>query len=207
MLSTYYSNPFFKPSNRSIDQGFPSSHTALPPFTPRIYGSCILYNPTSPARLVFTAKLESPDSNRMLFTGSLSGFSFAGPTTPVLVKLVNGGYGMEVHHLLAERSLAPTLHAYSKVEGAPTAYIMEYLDPSSWKPLSGVSLHPDSAALIQAEIEKVLKILQKNGAVHGDLRSPNIMVNVSLTGDIILVKDELGKMRANIRSQQQLLQV
>ena len=81
--------------------------------------------------------------------------SFAGPTTPVLVKLVNGGYGVEVHHLLAKHSLAPTLHAYSKVEGAPTTYITEYLDPSSWKPLSGVSPHPDSATSIQVEIEKV----------------------------------------------------
>jgi len=55
---------------------------------------------------------------------------------------------VEVHHLLAKHSLTPTLHAYSKVEGAPTA-------PSSWKPLSGVSPHPDSATSIQVEIEKV----------------------------------------------------
>lgn len=116
---------------------------------------------------------------------------------PVLVKPVNEGYGLNVHHLLAKHNLAPTLLAYSKVEGAPTA-IMDYLDPSSWKPLSGVSSHPDTAALFQVEIDQVIEILQKNGVVHGDLRSPNIMVNVSPTGEVLLGSDETGTMRAII---------
>ncbi len=76
----------------------------------------------------------------------------------MLVKLVNAGYGVDVHHLLAKHNLAPTLHAYSEVEGAPRAYIMEYLDSSSWKLLSGFSPHPDSAALILFSIAKVIKL-------------------------------------------------
>ena len=105
-LKKYVINPFFlflKPSNRSINQDSPSSLTTFPPL---IYGSWILYNPPSSARLVFTSKLESLDSNRLLFTGSLSGSSFAEPI-PVLVKLVNAGYGVDVHHLLSTTSHQP----------------------------------------------------------------------------------------------------
>lgn len=180
-----------------MNDNFPSP-TTFPPFTPRIYGSCTPYDSSETARLVFTDRFASPDSNRLLFTGSLSKSSSAEPIS-VLVKLVNGEYGKDVHHLLAKHDLAPMLLAHSAVKGAPTAYIMEYLDPSSWKPLSGVLPHPNATASIMLSTDKVIKILQKNGAVHGDLRPPNIMINVSPTAEIILVEDETKKMRAKIK--------
>jgi serine/threonine protein kinase len=79
---------------------------------------------------------------------------------------------------------------------------MEYLDPSSWKPLSEYLSLPNSsafAASIRFSIDKVLDILRDGGKVHGDLRPPNIMINVSSGGNVILVNDELGQSRANIK--------
>lgn len=49
-----------------------------------------------------------------------------------LCEPINGQYGEDVHHLLAQHNLAPTLHAYSDLEGAPKAIVMGYLDPSSY---------------------------------------------------------------------------
>ena len=145
-------------------------------------------------------KLDSANSNRFMFTASLS--KSPSESIPVLVKLVYGQYGDGVHRLLAEHNLAPQFHAASEVEGAPKAYVMEYLAPSSWKPLSNFSSDPNGsafAASIRLSIDKVLDILLDGGKVHGDLRPPNIMINVSSAGNIILVNDNLGENRANIK--------
>jgi serine/threonine protein kinase len=136
----------------------------------------------------------------MLFTASLSKLS--SESIPVFVKLVNGRYGEEVHKLLADHGLAPVLYGVSDLEGAPKAYVMEYLDPSSWMTLSAYLALPDTfthAESIRFSINKVLEVLQKNRKVHGDLRAPNILVNVSLTGQLILVEDDSGIRRANIK--------
>jgi len=57
----------------------------------------------------------------------------------VLVKPVYGHFGDEVHLLLPGNNLAPQVHATSKVEGAPKAYVLEYLGPSARKCLSDYS--------------------------------------------------------------------
>jgi hypothetical protein len=88
-------------------------------------------------------KLDSTNSNCFMFTASLS--KSPSEFIPVLVKLVYGQYGDDVHRLLAGHNLAPQFHAASEVEGAPKAYVMEYLDPSSWKPLSEYSSLPISS--------------------------------------------------------------
>jgi len=118
--------------------------------------------------------------------------SFAGPTTPVLVKLVNGGYGVEVHHLLAKHSLTPTYTPTQRSKALRQHTSRPFI-------LEAFVWCFTTSRFGNLNSSRDRKSLQKNGAVHGDLRSPNIMVNVSLTGDIILVEDELGKMRANIR--------
>ena len=145
-------------------------------------------------------KLDSTNSNRFMFIASLS--KSPSEFIPVLVKLVYGQYGDDVHRLLAGYNLAPQFHATSEVEGAPKAYVMDYLDPSSWSPLSDYLSFPNSfafAASIRLSIDKVLDILLDGGKVHGDLRPPNIMINVSSAGNVILVNDKLGEGRANIK--------
>src|SRR5260221_9242566 len=107
-------------------------------------------------------KLDYTNSNRFMFTASL--LKPPSKAIPVLVKLVYGQYrvGDDVHHLLAGHRLAPQFHAVSEVEGAPKAYVMEYLDPSSWEPLSDYSSLPNSSAFVaplRLSIDKVLDIL------------------------------------------------
>jgi hypothetical protein len=94
------------------------------------------------AHLEFTANLDATNSNRLLFTASLRNTFLE--TIPVFVKLINGQYGEEVHHLLAQHNLAPMLHAYSKLESAPKAIVMKYLDPSSCMSLSAYSAPPNT---------------------------------------------------------------
>ncbi|KAK2460499.1 hypothetical protein APHAL10511_007505 [Amanita phalloides] len=161
----------------------------FPPSTPRIYSSCTQYtchNHTSPSEgcLEFQQMIMSNLlllHNSLLFTGTLTGVG------PVFVKLARK-YGENVHQLLAEEGLAPMLHAKSEVEGAPTAYIMEHLEPSSW-----ITLHnfvTDIGDLeykepVRLSMNKVLKILRENNKVHGELQSTNIMVQVSMTGKLV----------------------
>lgn len=167
----------------------------------------MLYLPSGPpteGHLDFTQKLDFSESSQLLFTARLSSPSLPDPI-PVLVKLVRQQYGEDVHRLLATHSLAPVLYAYSCPEGAPRAYVMEYLQPSSWQTLfryavsSGISGTSESAASIQRSLDKVLDILEKNGKVHGDLRSANIMVNVSQTGELVLLDDGPERRRADLR--------
>ena len=40
-----------------------------------------------------------------------------------------------IHKYLADIGLAPKLYGYVEVGSAPTAYVMEYLDPSTWQTL------------------------------------------------------------------------
>ena len=65
--------------------------------------------------------------------------------------------------------------------------------------LSAFLALPDSsthAESIWLSISKVLEMLQMNCKAHGDLQAHNILVNVSLTGQLILVEDDSGTRRA-----------
>ena len=172
----------------------------FPPSTPRVYRFCALHKESGSGQLAFTSKFENTAPKRMLFTASLS--TPSSPSIPVVVKLVNGRYGEEVHKMLADHHLAPVLYGISVLEGAPKAYVMEYFDRSSWMTLSDYVKLPHSATAVDSiwlSITKVLEVLQKNHKVHGDLRAPNILVNVSLTGQLILVEDDSGIRKANIK--------
>jgi len=41
---------------------------------------------------------------------------------------------------MADTGLAPRLYGYAEVEGAPTAYVMEYLDPCVWGTIDHMQL-------------------------------------------------------------------
>ena len=87
-------------------------------------------------------------------------------------------YSEEVHRALADEGLAPLLHGMALVEGAPSALIMEYLDPSSgWTTLQNyirthreIKISIDHPALV-----RLLKTMKEKRVVHGDLRPHNIM--------------------------------
>jgi len=85
---------------------------------------------------------------------------------------------------LAAKGLAPKLYGYAKVDGAPTAYVMEYLDRSEWETLHRF-MNASSIVLSRAELRKALEdivsALKSKNYVHGDLRPNNIMIRKDLS--------------------------
>ena len=145
------------------------------PRTPRIYRTCkLIGNPIEPT-LTFESKLDE-----RLFLAILSSH----PDQRVFVKLVSGHYSQQVHEHLAAKGLAPKLYGYAKVDGAPTAYIMEYLDPSEWETLH-MFMTKSSTVLSHTELRKALEgivdALRSKNYVHGDLRPNNIMIRKNLS--------------------------
>ena len=146
---------------RLVSQPPEPSKIRFAPCTPRIYGTC---------ELIGKAKDE---------TGTLT------------FKLVSRSYSQQVHEHLAAKGLAPKLYGYAKVDGAPTAYVMEYLDPSEWKTLHRF-MNASSTVLSRTELRKALedivRVLKSKNYVHGDLRPNNIMIHKDL------LKQPLGLM-------------
>jgi len=80
---------------------------------------------------------------------------------------------------MADIGLAPKLYGYAEVEGAPTAYVMEYLDPCAWQTLHEF-LKYDATAVnrtqVREAVDSIIEKLESKNYVHGDLRSNNIMI-------------------------------
>jgi serine/threonine protein kinase len=96
---------------------------------------------------------------------------------PVLVKLVSGHYGEEVHKLLAKANLAPEFFSSSILPHANKAYAMEYLKGtwrSTWE-LKSLSRYKEP---IENALEEALVLLEQHEMVHGDLRENNIMIQM-----------------------------
>ncbi|KAG8949110.1 hypothetical protein FRC04_009056 [Tulasnella sp. 424] len=134
--------------------------------------------------LTFLRPLEKSLPQHLLFIAADS----LDPSTHKLVKLVGKGYGVRAHRLLAERQVAPVLYGQSSLEGAPTAYIMEYLSPptdsqSGWVTLFEFSkskeLVPRYSHLIEAALTRILTMMEEAKVVHGDLRPNNLMLEVN----------------------------
>ncbi|KZT04101.1 uncharacterized protein LAESUDRAFT_715811 [Laetiporus sulphureus 93-53] len=99
---------------------------------------------------------------------------------PVVVKLVNGPYGEEVHQLLARHGLAPTLYGCAHFKCTPTAYIMEHLN-GDWVMLFDFlqrELSRPFYPTIRHSLEDVVGLLKNEGFIHGDFRSSNVMVQI-----------------------------
>ena len=101
----------------------------------------------------------------------------------VLVKPVPRSYSQDVHKHMADNGLAPKLYGYAEVKGAPTAYVMEYLDPSVWQTLHEF-LKYDATAVdrtrLQEAVDGIIEKLELKNYVHGDLRSNNIMIRTDV---------------------------
>jgi len=116
-----------------------------------------------------------------LFLATLSSRSI--PDLQVLVKLVPRSYSQDVLKHMADNGLSPKLYGYAEVEDAPTAYVMDYLDPCTWETLHEF-LKSDAAALdrtqLQEALDGIIEKLQLKNYVHGDLRSNNIMIRTDV---------------------------
>jgi len=80
---------------------------------------------------------------------------------------------------MADTGLAPKLYSYAEVEDAPTAYVMEYLDPCTWEILHQF-LKSNAAAVdhtqLQEAVDSIIEKLESKNYVHSDLQSNNIMI-------------------------------
>jgi len=118
------------------------------------------------------------NADQLLFLATLDSSSYH--NIKVFVKLVPNSYSQDVQEHLAAHGLAPKLYGSAKVDGAPTAYIMEYLDPSVWQCLNQF-LGSDRVSLgsyikLQKAIQNIITVLELKKYVHGDLRATNIMI-------------------------------
>jgi hypothetical protein len=147
-----------------------------------------------------TLKFRTPhmfySNNTILFNGDAT-FDGKEPIE-VAIKLLYGQYGYDVHDYLASKGLAPQLYGKSTSQFqppsgptiVPTAIVMEDLaapDPTSskpgWIPLyTFLEDHKDLSAVektrIFEQIFKIIVLLREQQFVHGDLRSPNLMIKV-----------------------------
>ena len=152
------------------------------PCTPRIYGTCELIGKAKDETGTLTFKSRLDEGDQQLLLATLNSSSYL--NQPIVVKLVSGSYSQQVHEHLAAKGLAPKLYGYAKVDGAPTAYVMEYLDPSEWETLHR-SMNENSTVLFRTELRKALEdivsALKSKNYVHGDLRPNNIMIRKDLS--------------------------
>jgi len=100
--------------------------------------------------------------------------------TLCLVKLITSEYGIIVQQKLTANDLAPQFYGSKRLEGAPTAYAMEYPTPPSPQTGGcvtlykfGVDLRGPSARrdkdVIWRALDRVLTVLESDRLVHGDL--------------------------------------
>ena len=156
------------------------SRISFAPSTPRIYGSCTLLEPEGEeGTLTFVSRPN--DAYQRLFLATLSSPSI--PDLQVLVKLVPRSYSRDAHKHMADNGLAPKLYGYAELEGAPTAYVMEYLDPCTWQTLHEF-LKSNATAVdrtrLQEAVYGIIEKLESKNYVHGDLRSNNIMIRTDV---------------------------
>ena len=154
------------------------SRISFVPSTPRIYGSCTLLEPEGEdGTLTFVSRPNN--TYQRLFLATLSSPSI--PDLQVLVKLVPRPYSQDVHKHMADNGLAPELYGYAEMEGAPTAYIMEYLDPSVWQTLHEfLKYNAVDRTQLQEAVDGIIEKLESKNYVHGDLRSNNIMIRTDV---------------------------
>ena len=158
------------------------SGISFTPSTPHIYKSCTLLEPEGEeGTLTFVSRPN--DAYQRLFLAILSSCSI--PDLKVLVKLAPCSYSRDVHKHMADTGLAPKLYGCAEVEGVPTAYVMEYLDPSIWQTLYHLSkpkkkLNKPTANQLRGALQEIISALDEKKYVHGDLRSNNIMIRTDV---------------------------
>ena len=166
------------------------SRISFAPWTPRIYESCTLLKPKGKkGTLTFVSRPN--DAYRRLFLTTLSSPSI--PDLQVLVKLVPRSYSRDVHKHMADNGLAPKLYGYAEVKDVPTAYVMEYLDPSVWQTLYQLfkpkkKPNKPTANQLRGALQEIIAALDEKEYVHGDLRSNNIMIRTDVMDKSVELK-------------------
>ena len=156
--------------------------TSFAPSTPRIYKSCtLLEQKGKEGTLAFASRPN--DAYKRLFFATLSSPSLS--DLQILVKIVPRSHSRDVHKHMADNGLAPKLYGYAEVKGAPTAYVMEYLDPSVWQTLYQLSKskkkpRKPTVSQLRGALQEIITVLDEKSYVHSDLRSNNIMIRTDM---------------------------
>lgn len=114
-----------------------------------------------------------------VFLASLSG-------KQVIVKFVRGSYGIDVHRFLAERGLAPSVIHVKSLQCSWEVVVMNYIESNN---SNVVELTKD---VRQDGAERILDALAERNYVHGDLRRPNLIYNVSKKTIMVIDFDWAG---------------
>ena len=90
----------------------------------------------------------------------------------------------QVYEHLAAQGLAPKLYGYTKVDGIPTAYIIEYLDLSKWETLyrfmNGRPVVLSCTDLWKV-LEDIVRALKSKNYIYSNLWPNNIMIHKDLS--------------------------
>ncbi|KAG8938721.1 hypothetical protein FRC03_006985 [Tulasnella sp. 419] len=99
---------------------------------PRVYPSYKPLSSQDEVHLTFERPLYERSSKPLLFLAT------ATVDNSKALLVVNDRYGAHVHQILGQRGLAPTLYGHRHLEGAATAYVMDYLaSPTTSPPSEG----------------------------------------------------------------------
>lgn len=116
-----------------------------------------------------------PDGSAVAYTGRDG-------DAPVRIKFAHGPYGREVHAAWAAAGLAPALVSHAPLPGGMSMVMMEELSPQKWRDVLSLPAAVARAAAprIEAALARAHALPLSGGGlgVHGDLRLPNVMLNV-----------------------------
>jgi len=120
-------------------------------------------------------------TGRNLFFGNMKD----GNQAPICVKFVTR-YGEQAHRFLAERNLAPKLHAVKRLPGGQYLVVMDDISNDYVSLFNFIRANPNILSehnqatrnSLSEKIRECLTELHQAGFVHGDVRNSNIMVKV-----------------------------
>lgn len=105
--------------------------------------------------------------------------SDACPPVRLLVKFVNGRYGIDAHAAAAAAGHAPALYRVGAMAGGWTVVIMGKLEEDPSRPWRQYDAHAESPDVVDAVLQAYEVSFTNDGFVHGDLRPTNVFVRAS----------------------------
>lgn len=131
-----------------------------------------------PTKLEYRECLGDSELRKMVYLATMEGVKEL-----VVVKFTSS-YSKDAHEVLAAKGLAPNLYCVEDVAGVKMV-VMEYLsDTRAWNDAAD-----RTNDMVASQLDEVLRLLEKENLVHGDLRKPNILVKDTDAGPKVFIVD------------------